>query len=227
MQEPYIKLYKKMLDWEWYDDPNTMRLFLHCLLKANWKPGSWHGIKYDPGEFITSLQTLAVETNLTVKQIRVALDHLITTGEVASRSHSKCRIITVKNWSQYQGQGKQNGSQTASKGQDEGKQGATDKEYKEYKNNKYYEDTDLDKAFSDYVSMRKQIKKPMTDRAIELSKGRLAKLSGGDKTKSIAILNQSIINSWQGLFELKTDQTKFGKGMETHGYDFSELEKLM
>ena len=230
MQEPYIKLYKKMLDWEWYDDPNTMRLFIHCLLKANWKPGSWHGIKYDPGEFITSLQTLSVETHLTVKQVRVALDHLIATGEVASRSHSKCRIITVKNWSQYQGQGKQNGSQEASKGQDEGKQGATDKEYKEYKNNKnkYYEDDDLDKAFTDYVSMRKQIKKPMTDRAIELSKSRLAKLSGGDNAKAIAILNQSIINSWQGLFELK-EEAKKNKFSNFTGrqYDFKALEGMM
>ena len=86
MQEPYIKLYKKMLDWEWYDDPNTMRVFLHCLLRANWKPGSWHGINYSAGEFITSLQTLAVETCLTVSQVRTAISHLKMTGEIASRS---------------------------------------------------------------------------------------------------------------------------------------------
>ena len=48
----YIKLFRKMLNWEWYTDVNTKVLFLHCLLKANWKDGSWHGHKYKRGQFI-------------------------------------------------------------------------------------------------------------------------------------------------------------------------------
>jgi hypothetical protein len=130
MAEGFIKLYKKMLDWEWYDDPNTCRLFIHILLKASWKESSWHGVKIHPGQLITSLASLAEETQLTTKQVRVALDHLKTTGEVASKGQSKYRIITVVKWDEYQGEGKQR----ASKGQAEGKQRATSKEYKEYKN---------------------------------------------------------------------------------------------
>lgn len=133
MAEAFIKLYKKMLEWEWYDDPNTKILFLHCLLKANWKPCKWHGIDIEPGQFITSLQTLAVETQLSVKQVRVALDHLVKTGEVAHKGHAKYSVITVNNWIDYQGQGQTKGTQVANKGQAEGKQRATDKEYKEYK----------------------------------------------------------------------------------------------
>ena len=132
MAEAFIKLYKKMLKWEWYDDPNTKILFLHCLLRANWQETKWHGVTLQPGQFITSTANLAKETCLSVKQVRVALDHLISTGEVASKGQSKYRIITVLKWNEYQGEGKQR----ASKGQAEGKQGATDKEYKEYKNNK-------------------------------------------------------------------------------------------
>ena len=233
MQEPYIKLYKKMLDWEWYDDPNTMRVFLHCLLRANWKPGSWHGINYSAGEFITSLQTLAVETNLSIKQVRVALNHLIETGEVASKRQSKCRIITVNNWSLYQGQGNQKDSQRAIKGQDEGNQRATDKEYKEIKNiKKYYDDPDLDKAFSDYVAMRKQIKKPMTDKAVLLAKKKLNDLSGGNTEIAIMIIDQSVMNSWQGLFPLRNDykqeqqKSKSNAGAYSRKYDFDELERM-
>ena len=132
MAEPYIKLYRKMLKWEWYDDVNTCRVFLHCLLRANWQETRWHGEVLKPGQFITSTANLAKETQLSVKQVRVALDHLISTGEVASKGQSKYRIITVLKWDEYQGEGKQ----TASKGQAEGKQGATDKEYKEYKESK-------------------------------------------------------------------------------------------
>jgi len=214
MAEPFIKLYKKMLDWEWYDDPNTCRLFIHCLLRANWKSGSWHGISYEPGQFITSLQTLANETHLTVKQVRTALEHLKATNEVADLRQSNYRIITVIKWNEYQCEGKPKGKPRADQGQTEGRPGATDKEYKEreeekeLKEYKYYpNDETLDKAFSDYVAMRKQIKKPMTDRAVDLAIKKLNELSNGDSNIAIKIIEQSIMNSWQGLFPLKSGST--------------------
>lgn len=33
----YVKISRKILEWEWYTDINTKVLFLHILLKANWK----------------------------------------------------------------------------------------------------------------------------------------------------------------------------------------------
>ena len=233
MAEAYLKLYKKMLKWEWYDDANTKILFLHCLLKANWEPTRWHGVELEPGQFITSLQTLAKETHLSVKQVRVALDHLIMTNEVASKGQSKFRIITVNSWNQYQGDGKQNGKQGASKGQAKGKQGATVKEYKERKEEEEYKnintpynppsyfpnDEKLDKTFSDYVAMRKQIKKPLTDRAIDIAIKKVNDLSGGNNDVAIKILEQSIMNSWQGLFPLKKNTESPKKG----GIDWSSV----
>jgi hypothetical protein len=122
----FIKIYRKMLSWEWYTDVNTKTLFLHCLLKANWKDGSWHGYTYKRGQFITSLTTLARETGLTVKQVRTALKHLERTGEVASWHDSKIRIITVISYDSFQGVGRPMGNQGAGKGQAKGKRGATD-----------------------------------------------------------------------------------------------------
>lgn len=130
----FIKIYRKMLKWEWYTDVNTKTLFIHCLLKANWKDGSWHGYQYKRGQFITSIASLARETGLTVKEVRTALKHLERTGEVASWHDNKIRIITVLSYDSFQGMGKQQGNQRASKGQAEGKQGATD--IRIYKNNK-------------------------------------------------------------------------------------------
>ena len=215
MAEAFVKLYKKMLKWEWYDDVNTCRLFLHCLLKANWEQTRWHGIEIEPGQFITSLGSLAKETKLTVRQVRVALDHLAMTGEVTSKCHSKFRIITVNNWNCYQGNDKQRGKQVTSKRQANDKQVTTVKEYKEkeeykeLKEYKYYPtDELLDKSFSEYVAMRKQIRKPLTDKAVELAIKKLDELSGGDNDKAIKILEQSIMNSWQGLFPLKEDPQK-------------------
>lgn len=67
----------------------------------------------------------------------------------------------------------------------------------------YPNDERLNQAFIDYVDMRKKIKAPMTDRAIALAINKLADLSQGNNDKAIEILNQSIMNSWKGLFELK------------------------
>lgn len=64
----------------------------------------------------------------------------------------------------------------------------------------------LDSTFKDYIKMRKTIKAPMSDRAIELAMNKLEKLAGTDNDLAIEILNQSILNSWKGLFPLKDNK---------------------
>jgi len=130
MAGDFIKLHRKMLKWGWYDDANTCRLFIHCLLRTNWKAGEWHGIHYEAGQFITSLETLAKETRLTVSQVRTSLKHLTLTGELTSKSQGKCRVITVNNWYSYQVCDKENDKEIATSSQDDSKEIATDKEVK-------------------------------------------------------------------------------------------------
>lgn len=72
----------------------------------------------------------------------------------------------------------------------------------------YPNDEILNQAFTDYVAMRKQIKKPMTEKAIDLAIKELERLSEGDPDIAVKILNQSVMNSWQGLFELKEHKIK-------------------
>jgi hypothetical protein len=62
-------------------------------------------------------------------------------------------------------------------------------------------------ALNDFLDMRKKIKAPMTDKAINLMLGKLDKLSNTDDEK-IDILNQSIMNSWKGLFPIKNQPQK-------------------
>lgn len=80
-------------------------------------------------------------------------------------------------------------------------------------------DEQLDKAFKDYVDFRKKIKKPMTDRAIELAMKRLDEMSNHNNDVAIQILEQSVVNGWQGLFELKgngQNGQKQGKSVEEY-----------
>ena len=101
--EEYIKMFRKLVFWEWYTDVNTTKLFLHCLLMANWQPGRWRGISYKKGQFFTSISNLSKETGLTVREVRTALDHLMSTNEVTSQTTSRYTLITVVNFEKYQG----------------------------------------------------------------------------------------------------------------------------
>lgn len=98
----FIVIHRKILDWEWYGDTNTVRLFLHCLLKANWKDSRFQGIDIPRGSFVTGLPTLSEETGLSIQQIRTCIKHLVLTGELTDKSYSKYRVITVKNYNLYQ-----------------------------------------------------------------------------------------------------------------------------
>lgn len=73
-------------------------------------------------------------------------------------------------------------------------------------NPRYFPDDDLlEKTFADFREMRKKIKKPMTDRAITLLLNKLGKLSS-DTSEQVKILEQSIMNCWQDIYELKDQQ---------------------
>ena len=91
--------------------------------------------------------------------------------------------------------------------------------------------TPLEGAIEDFKAHRKQLKKPMTDRAVHLLRNELEKLAPSDEAKQIAIIEQSIANGWQGVFELKTDarQTRRGanKDYPQRAFNQSDLEGIL
>jgi predicted phage replisome organizer len=72
--------------------------------------------------------------------------------------------------------------------------------------------TALESAIDDFKDFRKKNKKVMTDRAVELLRMKLDKLANDDETK-IAILNQSILQGWIGVFELKIEKQQQQTGV--------------
>lgn len=102
----FIKLYYKLLDWEWYTNPNVFRLFIHCLLKANRQTKKWQGITIERGSFITSYPHLAKELGLSPQQIRTAIQKLENTGEitrsVTRNQQGSNTMIVVNNYNEYQ-----------------------------------------------------------------------------------------------------------------------------
>ena len=220
MYAGYIKLHRKLLEWEWYSDTNVKIVFLHCLLMANHDDTKWRGATIERGTFVTSYDKMSRELHISVKALRLALDKLKKTGELAIQGASHGTTIKVVKYEKYQcadiDKGKQKDklqdTKTANKGQTEGKQRATNKNEKNEKNEKniktyrslvdgYTTNPDLRTALDDFVEMRKAMK-GFTVRALELALSKLDKLAQDDQTK-LAIVNQSVEISWKGFFPLK------------------------
>ena len=130
----YIKLYRNLLDWEWWSDINTCRLFVYMLLKANWKDSNFCGTVIPKGSFVSSLPKLSEETSLTISEVRTAISHLKLTGELTCKSYSKYTVFTVNNYCLYQSNDTQNSRQLAGNSQSIRSLLTTIEEKKEVKN---------------------------------------------------------------------------------------------
>ena len=107
MSENWIKLHRQILNWEWYSDTNTFRVFMHCLLMAQRDDYKYRGVQLKAGQFTTGIFEMADILGLSAQQVRTALKKLEKSGEINKQSTSRYSIITVKNWNVYQQVNKQ------------------------------------------------------------------------------------------------------------------------
>ena len=98
----WIKLHRKLCEWEWYKDTKTLHLFIHLLLRVNYKPSKWRGIDLAPGQLITGRKQLSVETGISERSIRTSLNRLNKTGEISIKTTSQFSIVTICNYLDYQ-----------------------------------------------------------------------------------------------------------------------------
>lgn len=98
----WVKLYRSIRKWEWWEDINCYRLFTYCFMTANTAPRRWKGVWVGRGSFVTSYARLSSETALTVREVRTALEHLKSTNELTSRTTNRYTVITVCNYDRYQ-----------------------------------------------------------------------------------------------------------------------------
>ena len=86
----WIKLHRKLLEWEHYSKPVTRSLFIHLLLVN------------DSGIVTATRKSLAKELGFTEQEVRTALKNLSESGEVQIISNPSGSKIFVKKWEDYQ-----------------------------------------------------------------------------------------------------------------------------
>lgn len=182
----WIKIHRQILEWEWYSDNNSFRVFLHLLLKANHKQKRYKGLELKIGTIITSRDILAIETGLSVQQIRTALDKLKSTNEVTIKTSSQGTIIEVVNYAKYQ----LVTNEVTIKEPTSNQQVTTNKNVKKEKNEKEI-------ILDSWIDYRKSAKKALTKQSIDSI---LVKMENYTNEQCKFVINNSIEQGWQGLF---------------------------
>lgn len=102
MKGGWIKVHRKIVDWEWWSDHNTTRLFMYLLLMATHEDIRHQGIVIKRGQLVTSRAKLSLATGISERSIRTSLENLKTTNEITIKSTNRFTIITICKYEDYQ-----------------------------------------------------------------------------------------------------------------------------
>jgi hypothetical protein len=140
MNNGWIKIHRKFIDWQWFGNSEAVHLFIYLTLKANHADKMWQGHEVKRGELITSIGHLSIATGISQRSVRTLLKKFANTGEIQVKTTNKFTIVTICKYECYQltdeENDKQNVIQTTNKRQTSDKQVTTNKNDKNYKNEK-------------------------------------------------------------------------------------------
>ena len=158
----WVKLYRGLLNWEWYKNLETKALFIHLLLKVNYENKKWQGVDIARGSYITSISILADELALTPRKIRTAIKNLKSTHDIEVETTNKYSRITIVNYDKYQGYMEENDkqceqqvdTQVTSKRQQLKKEINKEDNIYLFNNNTDFDIYDSDSSFQEYLKTK-------------------------------------------------------------------------
>jgi len=212
----YIKLHREIQNNPmWEDGPFSKgQAWVDLLLMANYKDNEFllgnEIMNIERGQFFTSELKLSERWKWGRKKTRLFLKLLKTAKMATTEGTTKGTTVTIVNYSFYQDEGTTEDTAEGTSKEQRRNNGGTqtiksNKEKKEKEDIYSGIDEELIQPLKDFVSMRKETKSPISIHGIELMIKELNKLSNGDNKTAIKILEQSIMRSWKGIFQLKED----------------------
>jgi len=229
----WIKLHRKLLDNAIFYKADYLQLWLYILLRVNHEEANfiWNNQRQQvkQGCGIFSQKQIAAALGLPISKVNRMLKFFQNENQIAVTTCNKYTTIEVLNWGKLQHED-ENGNQTEtnpkperkqkeSRRKPKRKQPETNKNEKNEKNdnnenNKQEPPSELVYPFvtddfkkiwqvwNNYRKQRNIFYKNLISEQAALKQ--LAQLAGGSQATAIAIVEQSLANQWQGLFELKT-----------------------
>ena len=136
----YIKLDRKITEWEWFTDGNMLKLWIYLLTNAQYKETYFKGIKIERGQVVVGRKKLAEKLDLSEQQVRTFLKRLEINQQITIKPTNKYSLITIVKYSEYQDSDDDDNQQQhtilTNEQPTNNQQITTIQEYKEYKKEK-------------------------------------------------------------------------------------------
>lgn len=101
----WIKMFRKISDWELYQDVGATKIFLDILIRAAYEDYvTKDGFTIHAGYVFTTVKELSEKNGMSVRQVRTALEKLTATNTLTTTATNKGTLIKVEKWAFFQGE---------------------------------------------------------------------------------------------------------------------------
>ena len=105
----WIKISRDIADWQHYQEPSVVMVFLDLLLHANYEDSWFRGIRVKRGENVNSIRTMAQRLGMSTNTVQSALKKLVASGEITRTPFKYGIKTTIRNYDFFQSDGVSNG----------------------------------------------------------------------------------------------------------------------
>lgn len=109
----WVKLHRKLLEWEWYGDAHMVHLLVHLLLTATHEDRKYKGLTIRRGQLVTTIKELADALGASETSTRRRMKRLKSGGFLTIKVAHNRTTITICNYDSYQMDKKECGGRTA------------------------------------------------------------------------------------------------------------------
>lgn len=109
----WVKLHRKLLEWEWYGDAHMVHLLVHLLLTATHEDRKYKGLTIKRGQLVTTIKELAEALGASETSTRRRMKRLKSGGFLTIKVAHNRTTITICNYDSYQMDKKESGGRTA------------------------------------------------------------------------------------------------------------------
>ena len=236
----WIKIHRKILDNRVVcKDADHMAVWMYLLLNASHNAHSqlYGGktVELRPGQLITGRRVIGERLNINEIKVKRILKLFQENGQISIEGAKAGSLISILAWKEYQSERvfDQINDQQNDQINDHNQEGFNKNNIKKKtvpngtaKEKDFFCDPELNAAFIEFIKFRKQIRSPMTDRAIELAVNKLNKLAP-DPLVQRQIIEQSIVNGWKGLFPLHDDDEKHKRRKSQPNDKYSAIKEFL
>lgn len=113
----WVKLHRKLLEWERYQDAHMVHLLVHLLLTASHEDKEYKGLTIKRGQVVTSKKELSEALNMSETSVMRRLRRLEVDHFVDLKVDQHGTTITICNYDSYQGKQKTSGPLRGPKGE--------------------------------------------------------------------------------------------------------------